>query len=218
MGYRQPTCIGLIGARGTGKTSITEEMVKMWCRDNPTGLVYGFVPDPLSCLHKWVTNPIKSNDPNWAKPLLEITNCLILLDDYVGLMKSANGSQMYVPTPGMIDIFTRGRYSSNDIIFSCHSARSVLPALAEYTTHYVIFKTSTDEGKFNDRMSGGPKLAKAAKMVNAYCMMIGGLGKHLEDPAYDGQGFPHVVLNTITGRARPINFKKTLLTKFKVKG
>lgn len=216
MSHRQPTCIGLIGTRGTGKTSTTEELVQMWIRDNPTGMVYGFVPDPLSCLHKYVTIPIDGRNPNWAMPLFQITNSLILLDDYVGLMKSANGSQMYSPTPGMIDLFTRGRFSSNDIIFSCHSARSVIPALAEYTTHYVIFKTSTDEGKFNDRMFGGPKLAKAARMVNSYCMIIGGVGKHVKDPAYDGQGFPHVILNTTTGRAKPINFKKHLLKEFKV--
>lgn len=208
--YRPTRCIGLIGEPGCGKTTKEEELVKIWIKDHPTGIIYGFVPDPSSVLKRYVNIPIEKYDPDWALKLSGVTNSLIILDDYVGLMMSEKGRQMYTPTPGMTDVFTARRYSGNEIIFSCHGPKAVIPQLAQYTTHYIIYKTSSDEGNFDRRMAGSGKLQKAAKMVNGYCEMIGGVGIHPTDPKYNGQGFPHVIMDTTTWIATPVNMKRNL--------
>lgn len=215
--YRPTRCTGLIGAPGSGKTTKEEELIKLWKRDHLGGLIYGFVPDPTSTLKPHITNPIEKYDPEWALKLSGVTNSLFVLDDYVGLMMSEKGRQMYTPTSGMTDLFTSRRYSGNEILFSCHGPRAVIPQLAQYTTHFVIYKTSSDEGTFDKRMQGWAKLQKAAKMVNAYCEMIGSMGLHHTDPKYNGQGFPHVIVDTTTWVVTPANMKRTLFNPFVVK-
>lgn len=215
--FRPTRCTGLIGAPGCGKTTKEEELIKLWKRDHPGGLVYGFIPDPTSVLHAHVNIQIEKYDPDWAIKLGGVTNSLFVLDDYVGLMMSEKGRQMYTPTPGMTDVFTSRRYSGNEILFSCHGPRAVIPQLAQYTTHYIIYKTSADEGTFDKRMQGWAKLQKAAKMVNGYCEMIGGMGLHITDPKYSGQGFPHVIMDTTSWTAIPVNMKRNLFKDFIVK-
>lgn len=214
----RPTCsTGLIGAPGCGKTTKEEELIKQWIKDHPKGIIYGFVPDPLSVLKQYVNVWIDKYDPDWALKLGGVTNSLFVLDDYVGLMMSKEGRQMYVPTPGMTDLFTARRYSGNEIIFSCHGPKAVIPQLTQYTTHYIIYKTNVDEGTFDKRMAGSAKLQKAAKMVNAYCEMIGGVGHHKSDPKYTGQGFPHIIMDTTTWVAIPVNMKRNLFKDHIVK-
>ncbi len=217
MEDRPTRCVGLIGAPGCGKTTKEEELIKQWIRDHASGLLYGFVPDPISVLIKYITNWIEKGNSNWAIPLLGVLNSLFVLDDYVGLMMSEKGKQVYIPTPGMTKLFMDRRFSGNDIIYSCHSPIAVIPQLAQYTTHYVIYKTNTDEGTFDKRMQGSAKLRKAAKMVNAYCEMIGGVGFHPNDPKYRGQGFPHIILDTTTWVATPVNMKRELFRDYIVK-
>lgn len=217
MDFRPTRCVGLIGAPGCGKTTKEEELIRKWKLYHPAGLTYGFVPDPLSVLHPHITNRIEKYNSDWALELAGVRASLFVLDDYVGLMMTEKGKQTYVPTPGMTDLFTSRRYSGNDILFSCHGPRAVIPQLAQYTTHYVIYKTSVDEGTFDRRMQGWAKLQKAAKMVNAYCEMIGSMGYHPQHPKYNGQGFPHVILDTTTWIAKPVNMQRNLFKDFIVK-
>lgn len=217
MDFRKTRCVGIIGEPGCGKTTKEEELIKIWNKHHPSGMVHGFLPDPLSVLQKYVNVRIEKYDPEWALKLSGVINSCIVLDDYVGLMMSDKGKQMYTPTPGMTDVFMARRYSGNDIIFSCHGAKAIIPQLAQYTTHYIIFKTSTDEGTFDRRMAGSGKLKKAAKMVNAYCEMIGGVGFHHSDPNYKGQGFPHIILDATTWVATPVNMRRNLFKDHIVK-
>lgn len=211
---RDPRIVALIGMPGCGKTTKEEEDIKEWIRYNPKGLIYGFVPDPNSVLKKYITNPIEKYNPNWALELAGVTNSLFVLDDYVGLMMSEAGKQTYIPTPGMTDLFTAARYSGNDIMYSCHGPKAIIPQLAQYTTHYRIYKTSVDEGTFDKRMAGSAKLQKAAKMVNAYCEMIGNKGYHPNDPRYNGQDFPYVVVDGLSFVTKPHNMKRDMFKKF----
>lgn len=215
--FRPTTCTGLIGAPGCGKTSKEEELIKIWRRDHPSELIYGFVPDPLSVLNPYITNRIERNEPDWALKLRGAVNSLFVFDDYVGLMMSDKGKQRYTPTPGMTDLFMARRYSGNEIIFSCHGPKAVLEQLTQYTTHYIIYKIAADEGTFDKQMQGWAKLQKASKMVNGYCEMIGGMGLHQNDVKYNGQGFPHVILDTTSWIATPANMKRNLFKDFVVK-
>jgi len=215
--FRPTRCTGLIGAPGCGKTTKEEELVKMWKQDHPSGLIYGFIPDPLSVLKPHVNIWIEKYDPDWALKLSGVTNSLFILDDYVGLMMSDKGKQMYTPTPGMTDLFMARRYSGNEILFSCHGPKAVIPQLAQYTTNYIIYKTSTDEGTFDRRMQGWRKLEKAARMVNGYCEMIAGVGLHPTDPKYNGQGFPHIIMDTTSWIAIPVHMKRNLFKDHIVK-
>ena len=217
MDFRPTRCIMLIGAPGCGKTTKEEELIRKWKLYHPTGLVYGFVPDPQSILHKHITNRIERYDPDWAVKLSGVTNSLIVKDDYVGLMMTESGKQTYIPTAGMTDVFTGRRYSGNEIIASCHGPRAVIPQFSQYITHFIIYKTSVDEGTFDKRMQGWAKLQKAAKMVNGYCEMIGSMGYHPQDSKYNGQGFPHVILDTTTWVAKPYNMQRNLFKDFIVK-
>lgn len=215
--FRPTRSVMLIGAPGCGKTTKEDELIRTWKRNHPTRIMYGFVPDPLSILIPHVNVWIQKNDPDWALKLSGVTNSLFTLDDYVGLMMSKEGRQMYIPTPGMTDLYTSRRFSGNEIIASCHGPRAVIPQLAQYITHYIIYKTSTDEGTFDRRMQGWAKLQKAAKMVNAYCEMIGSMGLHPTDPKYNGQGFPHIILDTVSWIAKPYNMKRNLFKDHIVK-
>lgn len=215
--YRPTTCTGLIGASGSGKTTKEEEMIRLWQKDHPGGIIYGFVPDPLSVLRPYINIWIEKYDHEWALKLSGVTNSLFVLDDYVGLMMSEKGKQTYTPTAGMTDLFTTRRFSGNEIIFSCHGPKAIIPQLAQFTTNYIIYRTSVDEGTFDKRMQGSAKLQKAAKMVNGYCEMIGGMGFHHTDPKYNGQGFPHIIMDTTTWIATPVNMKRNLFKDHIVK-
>lgn len=207
-------CIGIVGTNGTGKTCTEEEMIQIWIRQNPKRLIHGYIPDPGSVLHRYVTNPIAHGNPDWARPLEEAKNSLIVLDDYVGLMQSKGGAQLYTPTPGMTNIFTKRRFYNNELIFSCHSPSAVIPQLVQFISHFVIFKTSTDQGKFQGRFDGWAQLEKAARMVNWYCEQIGHLGKHSSDPKYNGQGFPRILFDNTSKRSYPINMRPELYKQF----
>lgn len=215
--FRDPRVAAIIGMPGCGKTTKEEELIKQWIQHNPKGLIYGFVPDPRSVLKKYVQIPIEKYNTNWALELAGVSNSLFVLDDYVGLMMSEKGKQQYVPTPGMTDLFMAARYSNNEIIYSCHGPGAVIPQLAQYTTHYFIYKTSVDEGSFDKRMAGCAKLEKSAKMVNAYCEMIGNKGYHPNDQRYTGQDFPYIVVDGLSFIAKPKNMKRDMFKRFIVK-
>lgn len=194
MAIRKNFVIGMIGANGTGKTTITKEMVVDWRNTRPNFAVVGF--DPHRQLGGLIDFHINPDDKEWAVHVWKKSkNTLQVWDDYKGLVP------FYVPTLGMRQIFIDRRHNNTDIIYSCHSPGNVIDMMTEYTTHYYIFHTKNIEGKFKDKMPNAELCIAASRAVNKYVSMHG-LGKHKLDPAFNlppnnGQGFPYIIVEAI---------------------
>lgn len=197
MEIRKNFVMGLIGANGTGKTSVTKEMVKDWRSSRPNQSVIGF--DQHRQFDGLVDFYINPSDKNWAIEVWrKCKNSLIILDDYKALVPN------YVPTPGMREIFIDRRLNNNDVIYSCHSPGNVIDMLTDFTTHYYIFHTKNTEGKFKDKMPNAELCIGASRYVNKYTAIYG-LGQHPNAPNFLGQKFPYIIANTETQRLTAVN-------------
>lgn len=201
-GLRKNVVIGMIGANGTGKTSVTKEIIADWRAANPNKIVVGF--DQHYQLQGLIDFYINADDKDWAWHVWKkCKNCFIVLDDYKALVPNN------VPTNGMRQIFIDRRLNNNDVIYSCHSPGNIIPMLTDFTTHYYIFHTKNSEGKFQDRMANAELCIGASRAVNKYVTMHT-FGKHRNAPDYAGQDFPYIIANTETQRLKAINMHQKL--------
>lgn len=202
MAIRKNFVIGMIGANGTGKTSITKELVSDWRISRPNQKVIAF--DQHRQFDGLVDFFINPEDKDWAWHIWKkVKNSLIILDDYKALVPN------YVPTNGMRQIFIDRRLNNNDVIYSCHSPGNVIDMLTDFTTHYYIFHTKNTEGKFKDKMPNAELCIAASRAVNKYTSLYG-LGQHKSDPHFSGQHFPYIIANTETQRLLAVNMHNKL--------
>lgn len=202
MSIRKNFVIGMVGANGTGKTSITKEIIEGWRHSRPRQSVIGF--DQHSQLGSLIDFYINPDDKDWAYHIWKkCKNSLIILDDYKALVPN------YIPTNGMRQIFIDRRHFNNDVIYSCHSPGNIIDMLTDFTTHYYIFHTKNTEGKFKDKMPNAELCIAASRAVNKYTSMYG-LGKHENAPDFSGQKFPYIIANTESQKLTAINMHNKL--------
>lgn len=206
--------IGIVGANGTGKSTITKELIDIWTQSRyQLGLkaqiykntVYGsrITFDPQFQFGQYSDYFIKI-DPNWAKEIdLRVRDSLITLDDYRILVKNPTASGE------LRDLFINRKYQNNDYIYSCHAPANIIRELDYFTTHYYIFFTMSVASRFEEKMDDAKLCIDANNMVNKYVSMKG-IGKHPLDPEFNGQCFPYVIVNRLTGTLDSVNMDQSL--------
>lgn len=213
---RRSALIGMIGANGTGKSTVTKEIANYWKASRPpmrvqNGIIYNarVVFDIFGQMIDITDFGIR-RDTGWAKTIdSKVKSSLVILDDYKLLVEG------YVPTDGMIDLFINRRHSDLDYIYSCHSPSSVIPQIIPYTTHFYIFYTKTIQGVFKERMPFSDLLITACSLVNKY-VSIHGMGMHPSDPQFNGpvnkgQKFPYCIVDTDKSKVTAVNMNKPLV-------
>jgi len=195
---------GVIGVNKTGKSSTMRDFAESWRNSripNEGGVQYQIVAnDPQNIFGKQVDNTgkvIKENlvdlyldleDPDWALRCCELRNSLLLLDEIRQLMPYGRAPK------GMLRLFSQCFFNNVDILWAVHNPSLAPDAATAYTTHYFIFLTFATEGSFKKKIPNYTLCQVACKEVNEYVRKHG-RGKHKLDPDYEGQGFPHIIVN-----------------------
>lgn len=201
-----------IGYNRTGKSVTAKQYAYLWRMNNPDGIIAGFDPqrrfqsliDPKYSIQAgekfwWFGHDRKGRPtrPKGKRPLKELRNALVIMDDYRGMNRpSTTSDDLYA----LMEF--RAEYNI-DIIMVCHSPALVLEGLTMYISHYYIFYTKGKDAKFEEKIENYEECTAAANMMKAY---IGDKPEIIKDHGnyYDTSGkgnhqFPHVIVDTTTG-------------------
>lgn len=219
---------GFIGVNKTGKSSTMREIAESWhdSRDPElTGRIedekYSIVAnDPQNIFGKQVDEKgveikkglvdlyIDLEDPDWALRCCELRNCCLILDEIRQLMPTGRSPK------GMLTLFSQSFYNNVDIMWAVHNPLLAPDAATSYTTLYSIFLTFAQEGSFKRKMPNYTLCTVASTQVNEYVRKYG-RGKHKLDPDYEGQGFPHIIVNCEKQTLQAINMSKEISSDLK---
>lgn len=215
-------CKGFVGVNKTGKSSIMREIVEGWRSTRipnlDSGVQYQVVAyDPQNVLGEQrdetgklirpnlVDIHIELGDPDWALRLCELRNTLVSLDELKDLLEQTN----YRSPKGLGRFFTQFWYNNNDVMWSVHNPLRAPDAATSYTTHYYIFLLFAQEGSFKKTIPSFSLVKVASNEVNAFVKKHG-RGAHLLSEEYDGQGFPHAIINIEKQTIQAINMEKEI--------
>jgi len=182
-----------IGTNRTGKSVIARRHIIKWKRANPGRKVISF--DPQRRFTDLVDRFIDPEDENWALDMLEERNCLLVVDDLRILNDSPH------PVAGLKKLMYYRCDYNIDIITAFHNPSDVLNCISDYATHYFIFLTNVQEGKFKAKIPNYKLCMIASDEVNKY------VAKHGRGqwPVCD---FPYIVVNGETRKLTAKNMNK----------
>lgn len=211
-----------VGVNKTGKSSEFREIAEGWRSTRIPNLtsdvqyqVVGY--DPQNVFGKQVDENgvvikeglidlyIDLDDPLWALRLCELRNCLVILDELKDLLEATNGR---IPK-GFLRFFSQFWYNNVDILTTFHNPILIPNAVASYTTHWYLFLVFAQEGSFKKKMPNYTLVKVASNEVNEFVRKHN-RGKHRLDPDYDGQGFPHAIVNCEKQTIQAINMEKEI--------
>lgn len=217
---RNNECYGFVGVNKTGKSSTAREIVEAWrstripnVQSNVKYQVVGY--DPQNIFGPQVDergNVIKEGlidiyielgDPDWALRLCELRNAFVILDELKDLLEQT----AYRSPKGLGRFFTQYMHNNVDVFWSVHNPLRAPDCATSYTTQYYIFLLFAQEGSFKKTIPNYSLVKVASNEVNEYVKKYG-RGKHKLDPEYDGQGFPHIIVNCEKQTLQAINMNK----------
>jgi len=224
---RGNVCNGYMGVNKTGKSSEEREFAEAWRAARIPNLispvqyqVVGYDPQnvfgPQVDESGKVIKPglidiyIELDDPDWALRLCELRNTLVILDEFKDLLEQTN----YRAPKGLGRFFTQYWYNNVDILWSIHNPLKAPSAAVGYTTHWYIFLMFASEGSFKKTMPNYSLVKLASNQVNEYVRKHT-RGKHKLDPEYNGQGFPHIIVNTEKQTLQAINMEKEVSSEIR---
>jgi len=211
-----------IGYNRTGKSVTAQNYANKWKIANPEGAIAGYDPQNR---FKHLIDPeykLSMNEKGWwsgsqerrklnRRPLNELRNALFIADDMKGLNSSHHT---------MNDIYRlmefRAEYSI-DIIMIVHSPALILQGVSMYVSHWYIYHTKGKKAKFEDKIENYEECMMAAQVMKDYVRDYPSI---LENPGqfYDNSGkgmhrFPHIIVDTNTGRLKPQFIHEQWLTE-----
>lgn len=211
---------GSIGVNKCGKSSDAREIAEAWrstripnTTSNVQYQVAGY--DPQNIFGKQVDENgvvlkeglidlyLDLDDPDWALRCCEMRNTLLILDEIKDLLEATSGRA----PKGLLRLFSQSFYNNVDIMWMVHNPLLAPNAATSYTTHYYIYLTFAKEGSFKRSIPNYTLVSVASSEVNEYVRKHG-RGRHKLDPEYDGQGFPHIIVNTEKQTLQAINMDK----------
>ncbi len=203
-----------IGYNRTGKSVTAQQLANEWRMANPHGIIAGYDPQHR---FKHLIDPnykLYAGEDGWwygkgeyaksgRQSLSKLRNALVVIDDMRGLNPSHNTSKDL----GRLMEF-RAEYSI-DIIMIVHSPGLILEGISTFVSHWYIYLTKGRKAKFEDKIENFEECQLAADLMRRYGEDFPSI---LEDPEqfYDESGkgnhtFPHIVIDTTTGRMKPQN-------------
>lgn len=195
---------GFVGVNKTGKTSTAVDIAKRWKQKNPNGRVWGydwqkvFVDSDKKIIDKYLD--VDSDD--WGNDCCQLRNGLLILDELKLLLPYPQHTPKSV-TKLLNNCF----YWNIDIIYCVHNPSVIPEVFSFFTTHLFIFLTFAKEGGFNKKTPNSFLSNEAAKKVSDY-VSLHGRGKHIKDPLYKGEGFPHAVVSNEEQKIFYVNMNK----------
>lgn len=186
---------GWSGANRTGKSIEASKVAKHWKENNPKGQIIAF--DPQNRFTEYLDFKIDVNTPNWADIVAEMTNVLLILDDFKKLYP---GNQA---NAGIMNLMANRSEHGIDIIYICHNPADILEIFTKFTNQFCVFYTNTKTAQIKAKIPNNPELYEDA--VNYINMYIDKYGR-TEYP----NPFPFVVANIETNELKAVNFKHKL--------
>lgn len=184
----------MIGVNGSGKTTTAKQIATAYKQSRSSK--YCIIShDPQNEFSNVTDYYIESNDTQWAEKLVNIKNCLLILDDY----KLINEDPRAVK--GFQKLLINRRANNVDIMYLCHNPALVLNLLAYFTTHYYIFFTKPQEGSFDKKIPDYSLCITACNIVNRYVQNFG----HGTHPT-----FPYVCVNTDIKKLQAVNMNQKI--------
>lgn len=185
----------ITGMHGAGKSTTAVELIRQYKSHNPISKVAAY--DPLRRFDGLIDIKISKGkvDP-WEK-IWNIENSLCVFYNYTDLCPTyvdEEGEINYGVSPRMLEFFSHLRYKNNSVILITQSAKKINLLLSNFVTHYYLFCSEPGD-TFTKAVYGYKKLNKELSKVNEYCQKIGGFGRHKNDPDYNGQGFPRIIVD-----------------------
>lgn len=206
-----------IGYNRTGKSVTAQQFANEWRINNPKGIIAGYDPQHR---FKHLINPnykIYGGEKGWwygdkeykksgRKPFRELRNALVVIDDMRGLNPS------HMTSPDLLRLMEFRAEYKIDIIMVVHSPGLILEGLSVYVSHWFIYLTKGRKAKFEDKIENYEECMMAAELMQEYGKEFPSI---LEEPGqfYDNSGkgqhtFPHVVVDTTTGKLKPKNINR----------
>ena len=184
---RENILAGFIGTNRTGKSSLAVTTAEIWSKQNPEDTIISF--DPQNKFRHLSGYNIDIEDDDWIDKCKKFHNCLLILDDYRLLVREDRSPK------GLDGLLYNRAFQNMDIIYICHSPALIHNIFTYLTTHYYIFHTLATDGAFKKKIPNYHLCVAAANKVNQYVKKCG-RGKHPDDPEFDDQGFPYIIINT----------------------
>lgn len=185
-----------IGANRTGKSMTIRKQVIIWKRANPGYLVIGF--DPQRRFRDLFDIFITPEMDDWALKMLNMRNCLLVIDD----TRILTGESGHAPKGLKTLLYFRCDYNIS-MIFIFHNPADVLNCISDLATHYFIFYTNTREGKFKEKIPNYFLCVTAAEEVNKYVSVYG-------RGTYPECNFPYVVVDGERQKLMAINMTRQM--------
>lgn len=182
-----------IGTNRTGKSSIARRHVIQWKRANPGKKVIGF--DPQRRFKGLFDVYIDPENENWALDMLEERDCLLVVDDLRILNDSGH------PSAGLKKLMYYRCDFNIDIMAIFHNPSDVLNCISDYATHYFIFMTNVQDGKFKQKIPNYRLCVVASDEVNKYVVKHG-------KGVFPACNFPYIVVNSERQTLTAINMEK----------
>lgn len=186
--------IGMIGVNGAGKTT-TAQKIAMAYKQSRSSKNMIISHDPQNKFGRVTDYYIQSDDNEWAEKLVNIKNCLLILDDY----KLINENPRAIK--GFQKILINRRANNVDIMYMCHNPSLVLNLLAYFTTHYYLYFTKAQEGSFDGKIPDYSLCITACNIVNRHVGNFGP-GKY--------PNFPYVIVDTDKKKLTAVNIKQSI--------
>lgn len=185
---RRNFLMGFLGVNKTGKSSTALEIATHYKKTKPSSNEI-WVHDTQKIFSSIADKNIDTENKEWAIECCELKNGLLILDEV----------KLLIPTPqhlpkGLLKLFSQSHYRNVDIIWMVHNPSSAPDVCTYYTTHYYIFLTFAREGSFRKKIPNYMLCTHASDMVNDYVKEYG-RGFHKKDKRYNGQGFPHIIVD-----------------------
>ncbi len=218
-----------IGINRTGKSVTAQTFANLWANSNPGNVVAGYDPQHRFTHlidKRYLLSPgetgwwfgTKEREKLGRRPLCELRNALILVDDMRGLNPHAT------TTPDLIRLMEFRAEYGLDIIMVVHQPGFVLTMLSGYVSRWFIFYTKGKGDKFEDKIDTYEECVMASDIMKEYVKEFPSV---IEDPDqfYDSSNngehtFPHIMVDTDTRSLMPQNINgewlQGTLDKFKL--
>ncbi len=210
-GKRGSNCIGIIGTNNTGKTVVSEEIIKRFNakRDRLSKLSKKYP----SNYHKLVvfdvqnryTKYMREGDINvmigeddWEDKVLALRDSLFIADDFKVLVGTDKIS------PKLLQIFGYRMEYGLDLVFIVWHPRLLPPRIAQFIDKYYLFRANGNDKEYVDRINGETEeIIKCKHAINSYCSKFTN-----EEYGNLYPNFPFVYYDTNTNTSIKVNMDK----------
>jgi len=210
-----------VGYNRTGKSVTAQQFANEWRMNNPGGIISGYDPqhrfkhliDPkykLGLNEKGWWSGTKERAQQGRRPIADLRNALFIADDMRGLNQSNHTMSDFIRLMEF-----RAEYSI-DIIVIVHKPKAIIEGLNGYFSHIFIFYMKARNEEFEKKVDDVAECMQAAQALKDYVKEFPSVITHPEQ-FYDNSGsgnhrFPHIVIDTSTGRLIPQNINQEWLT------